>query len=76
MNTETFAVITTKGATVQTFDDRKRAFRFAEVNAQQFGRLDVIRIERIERRTRLKTVRWSPPVCPADGDLAIPGAPA
>jgi hypothetical protein len=67
-----FAVLTAARATVRTFADRRTALDFAEANVAAFGLLTVVRIERITRTTRLRTVRHTP----APDGLAIPAMPA
>ena len=71
-----YAVLTAARATVRTFADRRAALDYAEANVAQFGMLTVVRIERITRTTRLRTVRYQPPICPVENDLAIPGVSA
>ncbi len=70
-----YAVLTAARATVRTFADRRAALDYAEANVASFGTLTVVRIERIVRTTRLRTVRYQP----RPDELAIPampGAPA
>jgi len=69
-----FAVLTAARVTVRTFADRRAALDFADANVAAFGTLTVVRVERIVRTTRLRTVRYQPPVCAPYGadDLAIP----
>jgi len=66
-----FAVLTAARVTVRTFADRRAALDFAEANVASFGTLTVVRIERIVRTTRLRTVRYQP----VADDLAIPAMP-
>jgi hypothetical protein len=63
-----FAVLTAAKVPVRTFADRKAALAFADANVAAFGLLTVVRIERIIRTTRLRTVRYHP----QPDDLAIP----
>lgn len=67
-----FAVLTAARVPVRTFAERRAALDFAEANVASFGTLTVVRIERIVRTTRLRTVRYQPRV----DDLAIPAMPA
>lgn len=67
-----FEVVTSAGKAVSTFADRQRALAFARANIGTFGHLDVIMVERVVKRIRIKRFRSKP--SPAL-DFAIPAHP-